>query len=724
MRILVTGGAGFIGSHLSEALLWRGDEVVVLDDLSTGAQEKIRILDGRAGFRFVTGSVTDAGIVDGLVKGVDSVVHLAAVPGRSAAARLQANTEGTANILEAAARFNRPTIIATTSNHSSAEKDAADDAMAHRLAVERGIPVTVARFRNVVGPRQSIGYAKVLPRFVRQSLRGEDITVHGDGSQIRTFCYVDDVIEGMTALVDADNTAGGVYTFGSVEEIAIVELANRALEVTESSSNVVFVPPEDIAAYHQGGHANVPDISRAINDLGYEPRWALNDSLAAVAAAFLGRPIVKPTDLDAVQELLLLQEMTDLTSEDDAAQTPPPAKAAPPAATVQAPPAEAAPVTPVVPTPEESEIPVFDLGPVPVRFEAEVEVKRPIADDSFLMGGTGPAMPLKHFPPPPPPSPRPKKGRPFVSVIVPVYNEAPSIAECIRRLRSLDAIDELIVVNDGSDDGTGNELGRVTDMIDVLIDLPKNSGKGAAVKAGIARSRGEILVVHDSDLELDPADIPRLIRPIVDGEADVVTGNRMHDGNRDLVPPRQWVVNRLLTEFGNTVYGMFIHDIATGSRAIQRDLFNAMDPVSDRFEFDSELQAKAARIKARVVEIPITFRPRQRKQGKKVRWTDGVHAARALLKYRLWKPSVPWDSPTAIDMPAAVAGIKRHGPKVVFPDDMSPPPLNPPSRAAPGEAPAPPFVVPLYLRGGKIVRPESQPVRWDPDRTAGRETRS
>lgn len=724
MRILVTGGAGFIGSHLSEALLWRGDEVVILDDLSTGAQEKIRILDGRAGFRFITGSVTDPELVDGLVKGVDAVVHLAAAPSRSSAARLQASAEGTANILDAAARFNRPTIVATTSNHSSADKDAADNEMAQRLAVERGIPVTIARFRNVVGPRQSIGYAKVLPRFVRQALRGEDITVHGDGSQIRSFCYVDDVIEGMTALVDADNTAGNVYTFGSVEEIAMVELATRALEVTESNSRIVFVPPDDIAAYHQGGHYNVPDITRAQDDLGYEARWGLNDSLAAVAAAFLGRPIVKPTDLDAVQELLMLQEMSDLSAIEDAIQAPPATDTTPPAATIQAPPAEAAPANPEDPAEDPTEIPVFDLGPVPVRFEPEVEVKRPLANDSFLMGGTGPAMPLKHFPPPPPPTAPKRKDRPFVSVIVPVYNEAPSIAECIRRLRSLDVIDELIVVNDGSDDGTGNELGGVTDLIDVLVDLPKNSGKGAAVKAGIARSRGEILVVHDSDLELDPADIPRLIRPIVDGEGDVVTGNRMHDGNRDLVPPRQWAVNRLLTEFGNTVYGMFIHDIATGSRAIQRELFNAMDPVSDRFEFDSELQAKAARIKARVVEIPIKFRPRQKKQGKKVRWTDGFHAARALLKYRLWKPSVPWESPTAVDMPAATAGLKWQGPKIVFPDSEPPPPLNPPSRAAPGEPPAPDFTVPHYLRGGKIARPGSQPVRWDPDRTAGRETRS
>lgn len=122
-------------------------------------------------------------------------------------------------------------------------------------------------------------------------------------------------------------------------------------------------------------------------------------------------------------------------------------------------------------------------------------------------------------------------------MIVPVYNEAPSIAECIRRLRSLAEIDELIVVNDGSDDGTGDELGRVTDLVDIVINLSKNSGKGAAVKAGVARSRGEIVVVHDSDLELDPADIPNLIRPIVEGDADVVTGNRMHAGNRDLVPP-------------------------------------------------------------------------------------------------------------------------------------------------------------------------------------------
>lgn len=703
MRILVTGGAGFIGSHLSEALLWRGDEVVVLDDLSTGAQEKIRILDGRAGFRLTVGSVTDTGVVDGLVKGVDAVVHLAAVPGRSSSDRLQANAEGTANILEAAARFNRPTIIATTSNHSSPERDAADDEMGHKLAIERGIPVTVARFRNVVGPRQSIGYAKILPRFVRRALRGEDITVRGDGSQVRSFCYVDDVVDGLTALVDAENTAGNVYTFGSAEEIAIVELAQRALEVTESTSSVVFVPPEDLTSYHVGGQYNVPDISRARADLGFEPRWSLNDSLAAVAAAFLGRPIVKPTDLEAVQELLLLQEGS-----------------VPPSPTASEPGGG--------PSPRDLEGPApVGSPPAPVPASSDTFFPRavdgPLADDSFLMGGTGPAMPLKRFPPPPPPRLPDKKGRPFVSVIVPVYNEAPSIAECIRRLRSLAEIDELIVVNDGSDDGTGDELGRVTDLVDIVINLPKNSGKGAAVKAGVARSRGEIVVVHDSDLEVDPADIPNLIRPIVEGDADVVTGNRFHAGNRGLVTQRQWAVNRLLTEFGNTIYGIYVQDIATGSRAIRRDLFNAIDPVSDRFEFESELQAKAARLKARRVEIEVTFRPRAKKQGKKVCWTDGVRAARALLRFRLWKPPVPWESPAAGKVPAAAA-LRWQGPKIVFPDAGVPPPLNPPNRPAPGEAPPPRFVVPLYLRGGKIARPDSHPVRWDPAGDAGQQTRS
>lgn len=432
MRILVTGGAGFIGSHLSEALLWRGDEVVVLDDLSTGAQEKIRILDGRAGFRLTVGSVTDAGVVDGLVKGVDAVVHLAAVPGRSSSTRLQANSEGTANILDAAARFNRPTIIASTSNHSSPERDAADDEMGHKLAIERGIPVTVARFRNVVGPRQSIGYATVLPRFVRRALLGEDITVHGDGSQVRSFCYVDDVVDGLTALVDADNTAGNVYTFGSVEEIAIVELAQRALEVTESTSSVVFVPPEDLTSYHVGGQYNVPDISRAGSDLGFEPRWSLNDSLVAVAAAFLGRPIVKPTDLDAVQELLLLQEGSvppgpseggpgegpsprDLEGPGPVGAPPAPVPASSDNGSASNTPADRSPAVDAprtdMPQDDPTQVPQFALGPVPITF-TPAAVDDPLADDSFLMGGTGPAMPLKRFPPPPPPPSRTgRKGR-------------------------------------------------------------------------------------------------------------------------------------------------------------------------------------------------------------------------------------------------------------------------------------------------------------------------
>ncbi len=166
----------------------------------------------------------------------------------------------------------------------------------------------MVRFRNVVGPRQSIGYAKVLPRFVRQALRGEDVTVFGDGTQVRSFCYIDDVVDGLAAMLDAGGTVGKVFTFGSDEEISIVELAQRAIEVAESRSQIVFLPPSDIDDYRRAGYRNVPDIGRARDELGFSVRWTLNDSLAAVAAAFLGRPIAKPTDLDAVGELLGLQE--------------------------------------------------------------------------------------------------------------------------------------------------------------------------------------------------------------------------------------------------------------------------------------------------------------------------------------------------------------------------------------------------------------------------------
>ncbi len=310
-----------------------------------------------------------------------------------------------------------------------------------------------------------------------------------------------------------------------------------------------------------------------------------------------------------------------------------------------------------------------------------------------------------------------------MSVIVPVYNEAPSIGECIRRLRAMTEIDELIVVNDGSDDGTGDELGRVRDLIDVLVDLPANSGKGAAVKAGAARARGDILVFHDSDLEIDPADIPALTDPVIRGTADTVSGNRMHAGNRNLIPPRQWVVNRMLTEFGNLVYGMIVEDIATGSRAIRKDLFEVLDISSDRFEFDSEIQAKAKRAKARIVEVPVIFRPRSRKNGKKVRWTDGVRAAQTLLRFRVWRPEGEWRPITGdMSIVAAATAFTWEGPKIVF--DTPPPPLDPPSRRLPGEAAAPPVNVPYYLRGGRIARPESRPVRWDPAVDAGRETKS
>lgn len=725
MKILVTGGAGFIGSHLSEALLWRGDAVSVLDDLSTGSLEKLRLLEGRGGFKFIHGSVADAELIDRGVKAANLVVHLAAAPGRAAKARLEANAEGTANVLDSAARHSTPVITATTSNHSSRERDLKDREMARTLAEDRSIPVTVVRFRNVIGPRQSIGYAKVVPRFVRQALRGEELSVHGDGSQSRSFVYIDDVITGLVALIDKEGTSGKVFTFGSTERIAIVELAKRAVEVTESNSEIVFVPPPDVAEHRTLPWDSVPDISAAKQELDFETTWPLSDSLAAIASAFLGRPIVPPVKDDVIGRML--KESAALPP------LPQPNPGAPEAVT-------------------EAEAATWVAGAEPAAAETEAVADAHAGDteaEAASVDATGEekemAPPVAAGPPPPPP-PAPLENdapaapeyvpplepmvNPVVSVIVPVYNEAPSIGESIRRIRALTEIDELIVVNDGSDDGTADELARVADLIDTLIELPENSGKGAAVKAGIERSTGEIIVVHDSDLELDPADIPRLTAPLIAGQAEVVTGNRLHDGNRNIVPPRQWIVNKGLTMFANAVYGALINDVATGSRAIKRTLWDALEIESDRFEFDSELQAKAVRAGALVAEIPIAFRPRARKQGKKVRWTDGVKAAQALLRFRLWRPRNHWKPErTTVGVAAEPfrLGATSAGQEVspiVFPEDKKPPPLMMPPVRLEGEPEPPPFVIPLYLRGGRLAREHSHPQRWEPARDAGRETRS
>lgn len=232
--------------------------------------------------------------------------------------------------------------------------------------------------------------------------------------------------------------------------------------------------------------------------------------------------------------------------------------------------------------------------------------------------------------------------QPRISVVVPVYNEERLVAECIRRIRSQEVVDELIVVDDGSTDGTRGELESVAEFIDHLVLQPENRGKGAAIQAGAARSTGDILIFQDSDLELDPADIPFLAAPILAGKADIVLGTRMHGENAPIVPKKQWLANVAVTGFANVLYKSRFTDVATAARAMPRSLWMQMDLESDRFGIEAEIAAKAARLGARIQEIPIVFRPRTKREGKKLRLKDGVVAGKALVQYTMWRPLRPW----------------------------------------------------------------------------------
>ena len=314
MRALITGGAGFIGSHLAESLVLQGHEVTVLDDLSTGSFANIEHLTRTPGFRFVPGSVTDAAAVDPLVEGADVVFHLAAAVGVKLVCEkpihtINTNVGGTETVLAAAHRFGgRRVLVASTSevygkNESLpyredtnivlgppdktrwgyAASKLIDEFLALGYAKEHGLPVTVVRLFNTVGPRQSSRYGMVLPNFVRWALANEPITIHGDGSQTRSFTWVGDVIWAMQALINEPRAAGQVFNIGNGEEISIRDLALRVIRMTGSSSELRYVPYEQaFDSSFEDMPRRVPDISKLHRLVGYEPKVHLESIIEAV----------------------------------------------------------------------------------------------------------------------------------------------------------------------------------------------------------------------------------------------------------------------------------------------------------------------------------------------------------------------------------------------------------------------------------------------------------
>ena len=310
MRFLITGGAGFIGSHLCEALLEKGETVTVLDDLSSGSVENIAALKECPRFRFVMGSVQDRSLLAELIDECDAIYHLAAAVGvklivQSPVRTIQNNVHGTDVVLSLAARKRKKVLVASTSEvyglsqHVPFREDgpivlgattkgrwsyacskAIDEFLALAYWREQGLPTIIVRLFNTVGPRQTGRYGMVLPTFVKQALAGEAVTVHGDGTQSRCFTHVADVVKALVNVMTLPTAIGEVINIGSREEITIEDLAHRVIGYTKSVSQIVHIPYSE--AYEEGFEdmpRRVPDISKAETMIGFRPSRNLEEIL-------------------------------------------------------------------------------------------------------------------------------------------------------------------------------------------------------------------------------------------------------------------------------------------------------------------------------------------------------------------------------------------------------------------------------------------------------------
>ena len=323
MRVLITGGAGFIGSHLCEALLEARHEVYVLDDLSTGSIDNIAHLQGRRGFHYTIDTVFNDSLVAEMIDRADVVFHLAAAVGvklivQDPVHTIETNVHGTEVILRHAAKKKKLVFIASTSevygkSASVPFREDADLVMGattrHRWAYacskaldeflglaygkQKKLPVIIVRFFNTVGPRQTGQYGMVVPTFVRQALSGENITVFGDGTQSRSFTYIGDVVDALLKLMVEPRAIGQVFNIGNTEEVTIGDLAARIKEVTGSGSAIVKIPYDQ--AYETGFEdmpRRVPDLAKIYELIGYQPKVGLNEIIAKVVADFRSRASV------------------------------------------------------------------------------------------------------------------------------------------------------------------------------------------------------------------------------------------------------------------------------------------------------------------------------------------------------------------------------------------------------------------------------------------------
>ncbi len=313
MKALVTGGAGFIGSYLTERLLKDGNEVTVLDNLSTGSLTNIEDFKEHPKFDFVKGDICDAELVDTLAERSDTIFHLAAAVGVNLIAddpvhTIETNIGGTQTVLEKANKFGRKILIASSSEvygkseavpfsedddivlgstslsrWSYACSKAIDEFLGQAFYQQFGLKVVVARFFNTIGPRQTGRYGMVVPRFVQWALNGEPVQVYGTGRQTRCFCYVEDLVEAVIGLIDCDEAAGKVFNIGSVEEITISGLADKIIQMTDSKSEKKLVP-YDIAYGRaiEDMMRRVPSLQRIKNTIGWEPKTTLSETLQII----------------------------------------------------------------------------------------------------------------------------------------------------------------------------------------------------------------------------------------------------------------------------------------------------------------------------------------------------------------------------------------------------------------------------------------------------------
>lgn len=313
MKALITGGAGFIGSHLADRLLADGHQVVVLDDLSTGRYENIEHLLGRPDFEFVLGSILNADLLDDCVARCDTVFHLAAAVGvqlivEKPLESLATNIRGSELVFEKAHKYDTRILVASTSEiygkntsdrlgedddrilgsplksrWSYSEAKAIDEILAYTYWRQKGLRSVIVRLFNTVGPRQTGHYGMVIPRFVNQALRDEPLTVYGDGTQQRCFCYVGDIVEALVRLIDTEDAYGQVFNLGGSEEVSIRTLAERVIARAGSSSTIRMIPYDE--AYEAGFEdmeRRVPNTDRAAATVGFTQTLDLDGIIDSV----------------------------------------------------------------------------------------------------------------------------------------------------------------------------------------------------------------------------------------------------------------------------------------------------------------------------------------------------------------------------------------------------------------------------------------------------------